>query len=140
MSISKFSSSARFKSYWSFVNNITLVETNRFIKYPKGVVRKICRIRLGTDLVAGAALLPGDPWERRHELIFELELQRAECEFVTGVLGGSGGPPGCAFNAHRNDGPASSRGMYARGPVHDHQPERFCRSVLKSGPERTWGS
>jgi len=38
-------------------------------------------------LVAGAALLPGDPWGRRHELIFELELQRAECEFVTGVLG-----------------------------------------------------
>ena len=26
-------------------------------------------------LVAGAALLPGDSWERRHELIFALELQ-----------------------------------------------------------------
>jgi PAS domain S-box-containing protein len=37
-------------------------------------------------LVAGAALLPGDSWERRHELIFELELHRAECEFLTGAL------------------------------------------------------
>ena len=38
-------------------------------------------------LVAGAALLPGDSWERRHELIFALELHRAECEFLTGALG-----------------------------------------------------
>src|SRR5262249_13762784 len=37
-------------------------------------------------LVAGAALLPDDSWERRRELIFELELHRAECEFVTGAL------------------------------------------------------
>ena len=38
-------------------------------------------------LVAGAALLPEDSWERRHELIFALELHRAECEFLTGALG-----------------------------------------------------
>jgi PAS domain S-box-containing protein len=38
-----------------------------------------------TYLVAGAALLPDDSWERRHELIFELELNRAECEFLTGA-------------------------------------------------------
>jgi PAS domain S-box-containing protein len=38
-------------------------------------------------LVAGAALLPGDSWECRHELIFWLELHRAECEFLTGALG-----------------------------------------------------
>ncbi|WP_456734287.1 AAA family ATPase [Bradyrhizobium sp. USDA 3364] len=37
-------------------------------------------------LSCGAALLPGDPWERRHDLIFELELHRAECEFLTGAL------------------------------------------------------
>src|SRR6202007_535455 len=37
-------------------------------------------------LIAGVALLPGDSWERRHELIFELEMHRAECEFVTGAL------------------------------------------------------
>src|SRR5262249_2948150 len=37
-------------------------------------------------LVAGAALLSGDSWERRDDLIFELELHRAECEFLTGAL------------------------------------------------------
>ena len=37
-------------------------------------------------LVAGTALLPGDLWARRHNLIFTLELQRAECEFLTGAL------------------------------------------------------
>ena len=39
-----------------------------------------------TYLVAGAALLPQDSWERRHDLAFELELLRAECEFLTGAL------------------------------------------------------
>jgi len=37
-------------------------------------------------LTAGAALLPESAWERRHELIFALELRRAECEFLTGAL------------------------------------------------------
>nr|WP_245332694.1 AAA family ATPase [Bradyrhizobium erythrophlei] len=37
-------------------------------------------------LAAGAALLPEDSWERRHELAFALELHRAECEFLTGAL------------------------------------------------------
>ena len=37
-------------------------------------------------LVAGRALLAEDCWERRHELIFALELDRAECEFLTGEL------------------------------------------------------
>jgi predicted ATPase len=35
-------------------------------------------------LDAGAALLAQDCWERRHELAFALELNRAECEFLTG--------------------------------------------------------
>ena len=39
-----------------------------------------------TYLTAGAALLEEDCWERRHELIFALELDRAECEFLTGAL------------------------------------------------------
>ena len=39
-----------------------------------------------TYLIAGAALLPEDSWERRHELTFALELHRAECEFLTGAL------------------------------------------------------
>ena len=38
-------------------------------------------------LAAGAALLPGDSWERQHVLFFALELHRAECEFLTGALG-----------------------------------------------------
>jgi PAS domain S-box-containing protein len=37
-------------------------------------------------LTAGAALLAGDSWERRHELIFSLELHQAECEFLTSQL------------------------------------------------------
>src|SRR5260221_2007870 len=37
-------------------------------------------------LVAGAALLPEDSWECRHELTFALELNRAECEFLTAAL------------------------------------------------------
>jgi PAS domain S-box-containing protein len=37
-------------------------------------------------LTAGASLLPEDSWERRHELIFALELHTSECEFLTGQL------------------------------------------------------
>ena len=37
-------------------------------------------------LAAGAALLAEDCWKRRHALTFALELQRAECEFLTGAL------------------------------------------------------
>jgi predicted ATPase/signal transduction histidine kinase len=39
-----------------------------------------------TYLAAGAALLPEDSWELRHELTFALELRRGECEFLTGAL------------------------------------------------------
>ncbi|MDB5923730.1 MAG: hypothetical protein JWN13_2666, partial [Betaproteobacteria bacterium] len=37
-------------------------------------------------LMAGAALQPADSWDRRHAMSFELELHRAECEFLTGAL------------------------------------------------------
>jgi PAS domain S-box-containing protein len=37
-------------------------------------------------LTTGAALLAEDCWERRHELLFALELNLAECEFLTGAL------------------------------------------------------
>src|SRR5882762_9313373 len=40
-------------------------------------------------LVAGGELLAEDRWQRRHELTFALELNRAECEFLTGELGAS---------------------------------------------------
>ena len=39
-----------------------------------------------TYLAAGASLLPADAWKRRHDLAFALELNRAECEFLTGAL------------------------------------------------------
>jgi PAS domain S-box-containing protein len=34
--------------------------------------------------IAGEVLLTDAPWERCHDLIFQLELYRAECEFLTG--------------------------------------------------------
>jgi PAS domain S-box-containing protein len=37
-------------------------------------------------LISGAALLADDAWERDHELVFALELNRAECEFLTRQL------------------------------------------------------
>ncbi|WP_434033062.1 trifunctional serine/threonine-protein kinase/ATP-binding protein/sensor histidine kinase [Cupriavidus sp. a3] len=39
-----------------------------------------------TYLVSSAELLDDDCWQRRHDLIFTLELNRAECEFLTGQL------------------------------------------------------
>jgi len=39
-----------------------------------------------TYFIAGAALLSEDSWECRHDLTFALELNRAECEFLTGAL------------------------------------------------------
>jgi PAS domain S-box-containing protein len=37
-------------------------------------------------LLAGAALLTEDCWERQHALAFSLEFHRAECEFLTGAV------------------------------------------------------
>ena len=39
-----------------------------------------------TYLTAGASLLPRDAWKRRYDLAFALELNRAECEFLTGAM------------------------------------------------------
>ncbi|SDC61344.1 PAS domain S-box-containing protein, partial [Cupriavidus sp. YR651] len=39
-----------------------------------------------TYLNIGVGLLAEDSWERQHEIIFALELNRAECEFLTGQL------------------------------------------------------
>jgi PAS domain S-box-containing protein len=36
-------------------------------------------------LTAGTTLLADDTWDRRHNLIFDLELNRAECELLTGA-------------------------------------------------------
>jgi PAS domain S-box-containing protein len=37
-------------------------------------------------LTAGYALMATDGWQRRHDLVFELELHRAECEFLSGDI------------------------------------------------------
>ena len=37
-------------------------------------------------LAAGDGLLPDDRWQRRYDLAFALEINRAECEFLTGEL------------------------------------------------------
>ena len=42
--------------------------------------------RRSSIFTAGAALLTQDCWDRRYELTFALEFQRAECEFLTGDL------------------------------------------------------
>jgi predicted ATPase/signal transduction histidine kinase len=42
-----------------------------------------------TYFVDGAALLAEDRWIRQYPLAFELELHRAECEFLTGELAGA---------------------------------------------------
>jgi PAS domain S-box-containing protein len=39
-----------------------------------------------TYFTSGAALLPGDAWEQRQELAFELELHSADCEVNAGAL------------------------------------------------------
>jgi predicted ATPase/signal transduction histidine kinase len=40
-----------------------------------------------TFFIAGASLLLDNWWEQLHQLMFQLELHRAECEFLTGQLG-----------------------------------------------------
>ena len=37
-------------------------------------------------LTAGSALMARDGWQRRHDLVFDLELHRAECEFLNGDI------------------------------------------------------
>ena len=39
-----------------------------------------------TYLAAGATALPEDAWERCYRLVFAIEINRAECEFLTGDL------------------------------------------------------
>jgi len=47
-------------------------------------------------------LLVEDSWERRHELTFALELNRAECEFLTGALAEAEQRLTAAFGPRRN--------------------------------------
>src|SRR5882757_1684712 len=82
-----------------------------------------------TYLAAGAALLPEDSWERRHELSFALELHRAECEFLTGALAEAEQRLNVLANPRRKYGGPSDRRVLVRRPVHDPRSERtrHCR-------------
>ena len=77
-------------------------------------------------LAAGAALLPGD-WERQHVLFFELELHRAECEFLTGAIGAAEERLS-AFSTRRKYGRTSDRRVPA--------PEVYTTSIRASGPSK----
>ena len=59
-------------------------------------------------LVAGAALLPRF-WEHRRELSFELELDRAECEFLTGAVAERRAAPRDAVAPRREHGRKGDR-------------------------------
>ena len=52
-----------------------------------------------------SALVADDGWQRRHDLVFELELHRAECEFLTGDM--------AAAEQHLSD-PLVARGKHGR--------------------------
>ena len=71
-----------------------------------------------TYLVAGAQLLAENCWERRHELIFALELHRAECEFLTGALAAAEERL-TALLARAANGRTGGHHMPARGSMHD---------------------
>ena len=75
-------------------------------------------------LIAGAALLADDCWERRHELTFALELHRAECEFLTGELAAAEERLTMLSSRAANYGRTSDRRVLARGSVHDPRSER----------------
>ena len=68
--------------------------------------------------IAGAALLTDECWERRHDLIFQLELHRAECEFLTGQLSIADQAIGCIVKSRHDNSRASQCRVFARGSLH----------------------
>ena len=75
-------------------------------------------------LAAGAALLPEDCWERRHELAFRAGAEPGRMRVPDRRAGGSGGALGGAFNPRRKTRRTSHRRVPARGSVHDPRSER----------------
>ena len=65
-------------------------------------------------LVAGTALLSDDGWEQRPDLMFALELHRAECEFLTGELAAAETAPDDAFLARGDSCRQSERHLLAQ--------------------------
>ena len=74
-------------------------------------------------LTAGAALLAEDCWERRHELAFALELNRAECEFLTGALTEAEQRLAALSAPRRGHGRAGDRHVPAHRSVCDPRPD-----------------
>ena len=81
-------------------------------------------------LVAGAALLRDDGWERRPDLMLPLELHRAECELLTGELAAAEERltmlVSRAITFHRS----SDGRLLAHRSVHDDRPERSRAGCL----------
>jgi hypothetical protein len=91
-------------------------------------------------LIEGATVLPGDVWERRRALVFELEFQRAGCEFLTGGHDFRRGKARHAFTAgHQRVERGSSGHSAGRYPVHSSATRprrRYLSRVPSSGRTR----
>ena len=77
-----------------------------------------------TYLLAGAALLAEDGWERQHALAFSLEFHRAECEFLTGALAAAEERLTALSTRAATDGRARDRLVLTHGCARDSWSER----------------
>ena len=80
-----------------------------------------------TYLTAGAALLPADRWERRHELAFALELQPGRMRVPDRRAGGGGGAPRRSGKPRCQPPRPGHRHPAAGGSLHDPRPKRSRR-------------
>ena len=83
---------------------------------------------------AGAALLAEDGWERRHELIFALEIESGRMRILDGPVIGRGPAIGCAVKSRHNNGRTSHRRVPAHGRLHDARSERRAVAVVSRLP------
>ena len=91
-------------------------------------------------LVAGAALLSDDGWEHRPDLMFALELHRAECEFLTGELAAAEARLTMLVVARRHSRRSSDRRLLAHRSVHDARSERPRGRRLSRPTSVIWAS
>ncbi len=80
-----------------------------------------------TYLVAGLSLLSEDDWQRRYRLVFELELNRAHCEFLT--AGDRAGRRAAGLAGRARDGPC-------RSCVRHPHPDRAIHRAGADAPRR----
>ena len=93
-----------------------------------------------TYLIAGAALLAEDCWERRRELMFALELHRAECEVLTGALAAAEQRLTMLSTRAAHDRRTGGRRLPARGRVHDSRSAATAPSTSVSTICAMWAS